>query len=64
MVPMHSELLGDSFSMKEGFVLPPQKPGLGLTWNDKVKNQFPFVRGRGEFNSVPGKNLAEYDNRD
>jgi L-alanine-DL-glutamate epimerase-like enolase superfamily enzyme len=62
--PLHSELVGDSFVMKDGYVLPPHKPGLGLTWNDAVKNKFPFVRGRGEFNSVPGKNLADYDNRE
>ncbi len=62
--PMHSEIIGDSFVMKDGYVFPPQKPGLGLIWNDKIKNKFPFVRGRGEFNSVPGKNLADYDNKE
>jgi L-alanine-DL-glutamate epimerase-like enolase superfamily enzyme len=61
--PMHSDIIGDQFVMKDGYVLPPTKPGLGLTWNDKIKNKYPFVRNRGEFNDVPGKILSEYDNR-
>ena len=61
--PMHSDIIGDSFVMKDGYVLPPEKPGLGITWNDEIKNRYSFVRDRGEFNDVPGKILAEYDKR-
>ena len=55
--PLHSELLGDSFVMEHGYVLPPTQPGLGIRLTDDIKNRFPFVPGSGEFNSVPGKKL-------
>lgn len=57
--PLHSEVIGDSFVMKDGFVLPPQKPGLGIELTEATKRRFPFVRGSGEYNSVPGKVLPE-----
>ncbi|MEO6909276.1 MAG: mandelate racemase/muconate lactonizing enzyme family protein, partial [Abditibacteriaceae bacterium] len=57
--PLHSEIIGESFQMKEGRVLPPNKPGLGIQLTDETKNRFPFVRGSGEFNSVPGKVLVD-----
>jgi L-alanine-DL-glutamate epimerase-like enolase superfamily enzyme len=53
--PLHSELIGDSFQMKDGYVLPPEKPGLGITLTEDTIRRFPFKRGTGEFNSVPGK---------
>ena len=55
--PLHAEIIDDSFHMKNGFVLPPDRPGLGIKLTDDVKNRFPFVRGSGEFNSVSGKVL-------
>jgi galactonate dehydratase len=55
--PMHSAIIDDSFQMKDGFVLPPDKPGLGIKLTDEIKNRFPLVPGSGEFNSVPGKIL-------
>ena len=55
--PLHSELLGDSFVMEHGYVLPPAQPGLGIRLTDDIKNRFPFIPGSGEFNSVPGKVL-------
>jgi len=57
--PLHSEIIGDSFVMKNGFVLPPEKPGLGITLTDRIKEKYPFVPGSGEFNSVPGKILTD-----
>jgi len=57
--PLHSELLGDSFVMQDGYVLPPTQPGLGIRLTDDIKNRFPFVPGSGEFNSVPGKVLVD-----
>lgn len=57
--PLHSEVIGDSFVMRDGHVLPPQTPGLGIQLTDDIKQKFPFVPGSGEFNSVPGKTLTD-----
>jgi len=54
---LHKEVVGDSFQMMNGDILPPQTPGLGIQLTDKIKKRFPFVPGTGEFNSVPGKEL-------
>jgi L-alanine-DL-glutamate epimerase-like enolase superfamily enzyme len=56
--PLHSEIMGDSFRMRDGSVLPPQTPGLGITLSAETRRRFPFVPGSGEFNSVPGKILT------
>jgi len=55
---LHSELIGNTFIMKDGHVLPPTNPGLGIRLTDDIKKRFPFVPGSGEFNSVPGKILV------
>ncbi len=55
---LHREVMGDSFQMKDGDVLPPQTPGLGIQLTDQIKRRYPFVPGSGEFNSVPGKILT------
>jgi galactonate dehydratase len=57
--PLHSEVIGDSFVMRDGQVLPPTKPGLGITLTEATKRRFPFIPGSGEYNSVPGKILPE-----
>ncbi|MEO6931507.1 MAG: mandelate racemase/muconate lactonizing enzyme family protein [Chitinophagaceae bacterium] len=56
--PLHSELIGDSLQMKDGYILPPEKPGLGIELTDETIRRFPFIPGTGEFNSVPGKILS------
>jgi len=56
--PLHSELIGDSFKMKDGYALPPEKPGLGIDLTEATIKRYPFVPGSGEFNSVPGKILT------
>ena len=56
--PLHSEVIGDSFAMRDGRVLPPGGPGLGIRLTDATKARFPFSGG-GEFNSVPGKILDD-----
>jgi galactonate dehydratase len=61
--PLHSEIVGDSFQMREGFALLPTMPGLGISLSEATKSRFPFLPGSGEFNDVPGKNLAEMDER-
>lgn len=55
---LHTLIVGDSFQMRDGHVLPPSTPGLGIELTDAVKRRFPFVPGSGEFNSVPGKILS------
>ncbi|MCM8825605.1 MAG: mandelate racemase/muconate lactonizing enzyme family protein [Candidatus Omnitrophica bacterium] len=57
--PLHSEIIDDDFHMKDGYVYPPSKPGLGIKLTDDIKNRYKFVPGSGEFNSVPGKVLKE-----
>lgn len=56
--PLHSEIIADSFHMRDGVVHPPDKPGLGIQLTEETRNRFPFVPGSGEFNSVPGKPLV------
>lgn len=56
---LHGMVMGDSFRMKDGYVLPPETPGLGIVLTDEIKARFPFVPGSGEFNSVPGKILTD-----
>jgi L-alanine-DL-glutamate epimerase-like enolase superfamily enzyme len=56
---LHKRVIGDSFQMKNGYVLPPQTPGLGIELTDAVKKAFPFVPDSGEYNSVPGKILVD-----
>lgn len=57
--PLHTELWGDSLVMRDGYVLPPQAPGLGVRLTDAIKQRYPFVPGSGEFNTVPGKVLED-----
>jgi L-alanine-DL-glutamate epimerase-like enolase superfamily enzyme len=57
--PLHSEVIGDSFVMRDGQVLPPEQPGLGIRLTERTRERFPFVPGSGEFNSVPGKILTD-----
>jgi len=56
--PLHSEVIGDSLQIEDGFVLPPEKPGLGIALTEDTIRRFPFIPGSGEFNSVPGKILT------
>ncbi|HMI01921.1 MAG TPA: mandelate racemase/muconate lactonizing enzyme family protein [Pedobacter sp.] len=56
--PLHSEVIGDSLVLQNGYILPPEKPGLGIVLTEATIRKFPFVRGTGEFNSVPGKILS------
>ena len=56
---MHLDIAGDSFVMKDGMVLPPEKPGLGIVLTEAIKKRYPFVPGSGEFNSP--KNLLVDD---
>jgi galactonate dehydratase len=55
---LHAELIDGGLVMKDGHVLPPERPGLGITLTEETRRRYPFVPGSGEFNSVPGKILA------
>jgi galactonate dehydratase len=57
--PLHSEVIGDNYIMRDGRVYPPQTPGLGVQLTDAIKKKYPFQPGSGEYNSVPGKILPE-----
>jgi galactonate dehydratase len=53
--PLHTEIYADGYYFKDGYVLPPEAPGLGVRLTDQLKEKYPFIRGSGEWNAVPGK---------
>ncbi len=53
--PLHTEVWGDALQVRDGQVLRPEAPGLGVTLTESVKERFPFAPGAEEFSSVPGK---------
>ncbi len=53
--PLHTEVWGDSFQLRDGYLLPPTAPGLGVRLTEEVKKKHPFQPGTGEFSSVPGR---------
>jgi len=55
--PLHSEIIDGGLVIRDGYVRPPERPGLGIVLTDQTRRRFPFVPGSGEFNSVPGKIL-------
>lgn len=57
--PLHGEVMGESFRMEGGYILPPETPGLGIELTTELLNHYPFVPGSGEFNSVPGKIMRD-----
>ena len=52
---LHTDIYADGYRFEGGFILPPEAPGLGVRLTDEIKNKYPFVRGSGEWNPVPGK---------
>ncbi len=52
---LHTDIINGSFILKDGHVLPPDRPGLGIVLTDEIRRKYPFVPGSGSFNSVPGK---------
>ena len=53
--PLHTEIYADGYRFKNGYILPPEVPGLGVRLTDEIKKKYPFIRGSGEWNAVPGK---------
>nr|WP_211239703.1 mandelate racemase/muconate lactonizing enzyme family protein [Jiangella gansuensis] len=54
---LHTLLWGDNLVIRDGYVLPPEAPGLGVDLSEGIKERFPFQPGMEEFVSVPGKTL-------
>jgi|ETNmetMinimDraft_26_1059896.scaffolds.fasta_scaffold24845_2 L-alanine-DL-glutamate epimerase-like enolase superfamily enzyme len=52
---MHTDIYADGYRFKDSYILPPEGPGLGVRLTDAIKAKYPFVRGSGEWNAVPGK---------
>lgn len=52
---MHTEIYAPGYRFENGYVLPPDVPGLGVQLTDEFKEKHPFIRGSGEWNNVPGK---------
>ena len=55
---LHSDLIDGGLVIRDGHVLPPERPGLGIILTEEIKARYPFRPGTGEFNSVPGKVLS------
>lgn len=53
--PLHTQTWGESLRLRNGRVLRPDAPGLGVRLTDETKQQYPFRPGAEEFASVPGK---------
>jgi L-alanine-DL-glutamate epimerase-like enolase superfamily enzyme len=56
---LHSEVIDGGLIIKDGHVLPPDRPGLGIVLTEETRRRYPFKPGSGEFNSVPGKILTD-----
>jgi len=56
---LHRDIINGSLTIKDGYVLPPDRPGLGVVLTDEIKRRYPSVPGSGEFNSVPGHILKD-----
>ena len=56
---LHSEVIDGGLIIKDGYVLPPDRPGLGIVLTDETRRRYPFQPGSGEFNSVPGHILKD-----
>ena len=52
--PLHTEIWGDGYRFEDGYILPPQAPGLGVQLTEATKARYPFQPGSGEWNDVPG----------
>lgn len=54
---LHADVIDGGLAIKDGYVLRPDRPGLGIRLTDEIRRRYPFQPGSGEFNSVPGKVL-------
>lgn len=56
---LHADVIAGGIVLKDGYVMPPDRPGLGIVLTDEIRRRYPFQPGSGEFNSVPGKILTD-----
>lgn len=56
---LHEDVIDGALVIRDGQMYPPERPGLGLVLTDEIRRKYPFRRGSGEFNSVPGKILTD-----
>jgi L-alanine-DL-glutamate epimerase-like enolase superfamily enzyme len=54
---LHSDLIDGGLKLHDGYLLPPSRPGFGISLTEAIERKYPFQPGSGEFNSVPGKLL-------
>ena len=52
---LHTDIYAPGYRFRDGYILPPEAPGLGVTLTDEIKSRYPFIPGSGEWNQVPGK---------
>jgi L-alanine-DL-glutamate epimerase-like enolase superfamily enzyme len=52
---LHTEIWSEGMRFRDGWLLPPESPGLGICLSEELKNRYPFVPGSGEWNKVQGK---------
>ncbi len=56
---LHAEVIDGGLVIRDGHVLPPDRPGLGIVLSEETRRRYPFRPGSGEFTSVPGKILRD-----
>lgn len=56
---LHAEVIDGGLTLRDGYVLPPDRPGLGIVLTDETRRRYPFQPGSGEFISVPGHVLRD-----
>jgi L-alanine-DL-glutamate epimerase-like enolase superfamily enzyme len=56
---LHADVIDGGLVIKDGYVIPPDRPGFGVVLTDEIRRRYPFKPGSGEFNSVPGKILKD-----
>jgi L-alanine-DL-glutamate epimerase-like enolase superfamily enzyme len=49
-----TDVYGDGYHFHDGYLLPPDAPGLGVKLNEGIKHKYRFIPGSGEWNMVPG----------
>jgi L-alanine-DL-glutamate epimerase-like enolase superfamily enzyme len=52
---LETEVIDGGLVIRDGYVLPPDRPGLGVVLTEETRRRYPFQPGSGEFNTVPGK---------
>ena len=43
--PLQTELFVEPLAVEDGYVLPPQAPGLGIALTEEILSKYPYVPG-------------------